>query len=581
MKSDTTIDGLQQQLRRREQIIAELEQALHRERSHRQLLHDINQAPDVPSLLLLLGRQLQQLGLFDGYLITVHDASSRELVCVDLHLPESHAGMRDILKNYRFSLDDPTPLANAFLRRSTQLLHLEDLDPDDLRVRQGFAWWQATSLATVPIPHEDGVIGVINGFRQQGRVKEHDVTALEEQLRPFSRPLRRALLLAEFQQGRATVEAALDEHQRFLRFITEINALSSPQRIYEATLQQLLTAHHFDAGLLSLAEPDVGLVTKHVSVRESIQSELRERLLDLLKQTAPFDVTVSARAYAYLQNTHLFIPDVNDVRDLPMLPADREIVDTFPEIRTILHMPIRQHGNAIGMLGLTTIGQPRSLRPEELSFIELLASFIGTVITNAQLYQVVDEQKARIETLNQALQARVQQLDESIRRDPLTGLHNFGAFREELTRRVHEANRHADTTDLCVIIIDIDHFKRLNDTHGHITGNVVLQELATRITRVSRAADIACRFGGEEFTVILPHTTLIDARTVAQRLRAEVAQHPFRVGDLELSLTVSLGCAHYQPGESIEEFLNRADQALYHAKGNGRNRVESLPTLVM
>ena len=566
---------LQQELTRCKQTNLELQKELSRERARCQQLSELSRTLDLERVLLLLDDHIQRSGLFDGYLIALHDPKRDGLVCLSAHLPAGHAGMRDILKDHCFRLQDRLTLVEAFLKAETMIVHLDDLDPHDSASRQRFEWWQATTVAAIPIANAKGVIGVLNGFRQQGNIDARDVQALEVQLRVFNEPLHNALLLEKLKQSQATVEAADEEHQRFLRFVSEINSLTSPDRIFEATLNQLLRAYQLDAGVLSLVEPDEGLVVKEVSVRERQGEEVRDRLLRLLRQPTPLDATYSASVYAFLQNAHVFIPDVDAVRHLPMTLADRAVIDALPGVRAILHMPIREHGRAVGMLMLMS-ERPHPLRKEELRLIESLASFVGTVIANAQLYLLVEEQKERIETLNHELQSRVQQLDEVIRRDPLTQLYNFGAFQSEFTRRVEEAGRHPASRTLAVVIIDIDHFKQLNDVYGHVAGNVVLREVAGRIVQASRTMDIPCRFGGEEFAVILPHSDLKNAREFAERFRSVVAQQPFLVDDNRLSVTVSLGCAQYQPGERPEELLKRADRALYLAKQRGRNRVETL-----
>ncbi|GGK42966.1 hypothetical protein GCM10008955_40970 [Deinococcus malanensis] len=537
------------------------------------MFYQLSRTVDLNRLLYILDTQIQRLGLFDGYLIAFHDPKRDGLICVRTHLPESHAGMQGVLNDYRFGMDQAVPLVQAYLNGQTLLLHLEDLDPGDTAARQAFAWWQASSLAAVPIPYADGLIGAVNGFRQQGQVDPKAVKVLEEQLQFFNAPLRHALMLGELQEAQAEVEAALEEHRRFLSFVSQINALTSPERIATATLMQLLSAYRFDLGFLSLYEPGLGLVNQHVSVREAHQEVLCDRVAGLLEQPVALDPSLGASVYAFVHNTYLFIPDVDAVRQLPMSALDQAVIDALPEIRTVLHMPIREHGKPLGMIALMSLSQPRLLEPEELKLIELVTSFVGTVITNSRLYQIVEEQNSYIEELNLRLHDRVQRLNETVRLDFLTGLLNFGAFRSELARCIEEANH--DGTDLSVVILDIDHFKRLNDTYGHMTGNIVLKELAARIMQVVQVTDFPCRFGGEEFAIILPQNNLEDACTFAERLRDAVAGQPIEADDQTLSLTVSLGCARYQVGETAEEFLSRADHALYRAKAGGRNRVQA------
>ena len=124
-------------------------------------------------------------------------------------------------------------------------------------------------------------------------------------------------------------------------------------------------------------------------------------------------------------------------------------------------------------------------------------------------------------------------------------------------------------------MIDLDHFKRVNDSFGHATGDAVLQEMARSLTDNSRAGDLVCRWGGEEFVVVMPHTPLSGALQRAESWRSSFSAHPFRFGGLLLNNTLSAGVAVWPgDGNTPEALLQAADRALYRAKSDGRNRVE-------
>jgi two-component system cell cycle response regulator len=129
-----------------------------------------------------------------------------------------------------------------------------------------------------------------------------------------------------------------------------------------------------------------------------------------------------------------------------------------------------------------------------------------------------------------------------------------------------------------LLIVDIDHFKAVNDTHGHDAGDLVLKEFAKRLEGNVRGVDLSCRYGGEEFVVVMPDTEVNAASMVAERLREQVAAQPFKIGegdDDTLDLTISIGVAATQGDKTADadQLLQRADQALYRAKNEGRNRV--------
>ena len=159
--------------------------------------------------------------------------------------------------------------------------------------------------------------------------------------------------------------------------------------------------------------------------------------------------------------------------------------------------------------------------------------------------------------------------------DELTGLRNRRRTMSRLDEEFQRACRLQDP--LCLIIIDIDHFKRVNDSYGHLFGDVVLKHVAARMQDTVRKYDIIGRIGGEEFLIITPGTSIEDAVTLAERLREEVGRVPVTDRDVNVDVTVSAGIASLIEGEdSIETLLRRADTALYKAKREGRNRVAIL-----
>ncbi len=172
------------------------------------------------------------------------------------------------------------------------------------------------------------------------------------------------------------------------------------------------------------------------------------------------------------------------------------------------------------------------------------------------------------------LRASLERVRREAETDPLTGLANRKTFEAAMRRLAAEAVERG--TPLSLVIVDIDHFKRFNDTFGHRTGDVVLKLLAAKLRNSVRERDIAARYGGEEFVLLMPSTDLDTAVQRAEAVRAEVASHRLRARGSGKDLgvvTLSMGVAEYRPGEPLSEFFERADRALYLAKQQGRNRV--------
>ncbi len=200
-------------------------------------------------------------------------------------------------------------------------------------------------------------------------------------------------------------------------------------------------------------------------------------------------------------------------------------------------------------VGMDTAEQPE---PSRIHTLETLTHQVATVLENAQLYE-------KVELLSIT--------------DGLTRLFNHRHFRTKLTEDISRARRYGYL--LSLVMFDIDHFKKVNDTYGHPQGDIVLKEIAGLLKKNLRAGDIAARYGGEEFVVIYPHTGLDATATAAERLRTLVENHPFPGEDGPLKVTISLGVATFPSSKVTDEdsLISQADKQLYRAKYEGRNRV--------
>ena len=169
------------------------------------------------------------------------------------------------------------------------------------------------------------------------------------------------------------------------------------------------------------------------------------------------------------------------------------------------------------------------------------------------------------------LRRKIDELSELVATDALTGLFNFRHFKTVLQAEMDRSKRSGIPTSL--VLVDLDHFKAVNDTHGHEVGNVALQHLAEILRNEVRTTDIVCRYGGEEFAMIFPETHLNLAVKVADRIRVEIQNNPVRLDDKEISLTASMGASVYMKTSvlDIDTFVDSVDKFLYEAKQSGRN----------
>ncbi len=157
--------------------------------------------------------------------------------------------------------------------------------------------------------------------------------------------------------------------------------------------------------------------------------------------------------------------------------------------------------------------------------------------------------------------------------DALTNLNNRRQFETRLGQEISITKR--QNNPLCAMMVDIDFFKKVNDTYGHAAGDEVLRTVAAIIKEQLRESDIPARYGGEEFAVLLPFTKIEEAQIVGERLRKAVEAHPVRVDNVDIAVTISMGLAEYNREETGEELFERADKALYEAKKNVRNQVRT------
>lgn len=177
----------------------------------------------------------------------------------------------------------------------------------------------------------------------------------------------------------------------------------------------------------------------------------------------------------------------------------------------------------------------------------------------------------RAAALRSQLLAREASLEQLAYNDELTGLWNRRFMQRRLSAALRAAGRHGRALSLA--LVDIDHFKDVNDRHGHAVGDAVLVAVAQRLRRAVREEDVIGRWGGEEFLVLLPEEDARGAVAAADRIRAQVGAEPIDTPDATVAVTVSVGCATHRTGDGADDLLRRADDALYEAKRAGRNAV--------
>jgi diguanylate cyclase (GGDEF)-like protein len=238
----------------------------------------------------------------------------------------------------------------------------------------------------------------------------------------------------------------------------------------------------------------------------------------------------------------VYLSDVTGCR-VPLMPF------RTGEVRSLLAVPMFYETNFTGLFVLLS-DKKGFLDTLQIDLLKVMCNHASTSIANAKLHSEIEKMATT---------------------DGLTGLLNHRLFQERLTGEFKRLNRLSGP--LSLLLADIDHFKKVNDTYGHPVGDLVLKGVSGVITETIRDIDIPARYGGEEFGVILPGTDAVGAQKIAERLRRAVMAKTFTADDKTLKVTVSIGVATSpEDAESKEGLIEKADQALYHAKHGGRNR---------
>ena len=265
--------------------------------------------------------------------------------------------------------------------------------------------------------------------------------------------------------------------------------------------------------------------------------------LNLIGESYP--VTGSRLCHMAVQRKRPLISAVAGPEDI-LLPLRRDW-----DVRSFLGVPVVFRDHVTGLIALYNSGAS-AFTEKDVQVADLFAGQVAIALDNSRRVELMERQAVT---------------------DELTGLYNRRAFALLGEKEVGRARRYQ--RPLALILFDIDHFKVVNDSHGHLIGDHVLRVLTELVTRTTRATDIVCRYGGEEFIVLMPEASRDEGLAMAERLRQEISRMTVVTAAGTLSLTVSLGIAELGPdeGENLESLIARADRAMYQAKAAGRNTV--------
>jgi len=445
-------------------------------------------------------------------------------------------------------------------KRSPDLLLLDILMPDAdgcqllERIKGEERWRDLPVLMLSAQPPEEASVrslglGAADFIRKPYRPKEL-LARVQAQLRmgALLRSTRAALLRTEEQLLRAQHDA--DSRRKLVDILHEVTGDLSVSELFHLLVRRAARALGVSHCSVVLARPGEA----HATVVAAFENPGLQQLVVQLERYPELRSALESGQPVLVEDldTHPLYEGVRHVWGIEGIEIP---------IRSVIALPFSIDRGQYGVFLVRRTRDQDRFGPADLEFAQAVITAAVAVIQRAQMVESTMADNARLEQLAQT--------------DPLTQLLNRRALTERITAEMERALRYDST--LALLMIDLDHFKKVNDTYGHLVGDDVLRDVGQLLSDTIRGSDIVARYGGEEFLVLLPETDDDGAEKFANRIREAVEEHLFARESLAepLRLTASIGVAVYPAAriESVEDLFARADAALYRAKADGRNRV--------
>jgi diguanylate cyclase (GGDEF)-like protein len=465
--------------------------------------------------------------------------------CVLLWLDESGEllKIKELVSDADSIVEVPIPVGDGVLGsvvKNRLLVNLRDPKRGHLPYYTGDAGPEPTlainAFVGVPVIEDGHLRGVLCADRLSGQPFGENDEAL---LVGAAEQLLRAI---QSERVFAAVERSKYEHERFFAALSQLNrALTAPD-VCRTTFEAAREFCEFDFAAVTLLD--------RPRRRHTVTATFGEvpRGLDGLSFGDNAGIVSMV-----VKNKH-FLPAGGELRDKDALIYTKKV--RLLGMESLLVLPLICADEAVGSLAVAA-RRPRAFGKDKREMLGVLANHVAVSLMNGQMYGRMEEMATT---------------------DGLTNLVNHRTFQERIVEMLARAERTSGKQAL--LLTDIDHFKKVNDTHGHPVGDVVLRGVAQVVRECVRKIDLAARYGGEEFAIVLEGTDLKGARQLAERIRLEVEKQVFQSAEGPFSCTLSLGIAVYpDDGKEAKALIAAADQALYHAKHNGRNRAVAHPEL--
>ncbi len=388
---------------------------------------------------------------------------------------------------------------------------------------------ESQSMVALPLIANERKLGVILiSYRIRHAFSSIELAFGEQAANQIALAISKEYAL-EMAQNRAKELDALQKATTALLSTLELDALLG--QILDAAISAIPAA---EAGLLHLIVPETGELQLRAA-QGNAESRIR-----LFSPTAVESYSAQA-----VRHRRPFL--IEDVQRNGSIGVEADFPN-MPQIDSLIVTPLLTEERVYGALALGS-ARKAAFTADDLRLLSSFAATATTALHNAQLHAAVQQQAIT---------------------DSLTGLYNRRGFWDLAEHELVRAERFG--RPLSLILIDIDRFKEINDTYGHLMGDKILATVSANCKAELRQVDIVARYGGDEFVVLLPETTLQEALLAAERLRARVASLRFPFNEETIHTTICVGVAEFQTGDTLKSLIERTDQALYRAKQSGRNQ---------